>query len=347
VLRRSGALGTDTQVTALSTSPIGEGAGLMGTLVRVALSYHPSGAAGPRTLVAKFSTSSVENRAVAMIFGIYAREIGFYRHVAPGFPGASPQCFAAEYDPDTGSSLLLLEDLEDYRMGDQVAGCTAADAERLIDLLAPIHAGYWNRIDDPTLSWVPRIDGAMQLQGFAQGCTAGWDPCVSRFGHVIAPQIQARRDQFLAGLPELSGRMARLPQTLAHGDLRLDNLMFGRSPSQRSAVAIDWIVTFSAAVHDLTYLLSQSLGIRERRSHERRLVASYQQRLTDLGVTDYSAEQAWADYLTAALYLFSYAIVIAGSLDPSNARAALMMEQLMARASATVMDHQLLDRLPT
>jgi len=345
-LRAAGTLGSGAAVTGFTASPIGEGVGLLGSLVRLGLDYASAAADAPRTLVAKFSTANAENRAVAMAFGVYAREVGFYRHVAPGLPGATPRCYAAEYDAASGASLLLLEDLDGYRMGDQVEGCAAAEAELLIDLLAPMHARYWGCADDPALAWAPQIDGSMQLEGFAQGCAAGWDPCAARFGHVIGPEILAQRDRFIAAMPELSRRMARPPQTLVHGDLRLDNLMFGMRADQRPVVAIDWIVSFSAGVHDLAYLLSQNLQIEERRAHERRLVARYQRRLSALGVAGYDAETAWADYLTAALYMFSYGVVIAGTLDSTNARAMRMMEQLMARASATVMDHGLLARLP-
>jgi len=345
-LRRSGELPRGGEVAGFSASPIGEGVGLLGSLVRVTPTYSPGAPLGPASLVAKFSTANAENRAVAMAFGVYAREVGFYRHVAPHLAGAAPRCHAAEYDAASGASLLLLEDLDGYRLGDQVAGCTAAEAELLIELLVPLHARYWGRADDPALDWAPRIDGPMQLEGFAQGCAAGWDPCAKRFGHVIAPEILAQRDRFVAAMPELSRRMAKPVQTLVHGDLRLDNLMFGARPGQRPAVAIDWIVTFSAGIHDLAYLLSQNLTIPERRAHERRLVAGYQRRLHALGVEGYAAEQAWSDYLTAVLYMFSYGVLIAGALDASNARAARMMEQLMSRASAAVMDHGLLAQLP-
>jgi len=345
-LRAAGALGPSAAVAGFSACPIGEGVGLLGSLVRLALDFTSASPGAPATLVAKFSTANAENRAVAMAFGVYAREVGFYRHVAPGLPGASPRCYAAEYDAASGASLLLLEDLDGYRMGDQETGCGAAEAELLIDLLAPMHARYWGQADEPALAWAPRIDGPMQLEGFAQGCAAGWDPCATRFGHVIAPEILAQRERFIAAMPELSRRMARPPQTLVHGDLRLDNLMFGVRADQRPAVAIDWIVSFSAGVHDLAYLLSQNLRIDERRAHEHRLVARYQRKLSALGVAGYGPEAAWADYLAASLYMFSYGVVIAGTLDPTNPRAMRMMEQLMARASATVMDHGLLARLP-
>lgn len=345
-LRAAGVLNRGAAVIGFTAVPIGEGVGLLGSLVRLRLTYSLSPGEAPASLIAKFSTTNAENRAVAMAFGVYAREVGFYRHVAPGMPGAAPRCYAARYDEATGDALLLLEDLDGYRLGDQVEGCGAAEAEALIDLLAPMHARYWGRNNEPALAFAPQIDGPMQLEGFAQGCAAGWDPCAARFGHVIGPEILACRDRFIAAMPALTRRMAQPPQTLVHGDLRLDNLLFAAAPGHRPAVAIDWIVSFSAGVHDLAYLMSQNLRIEERRAHERRLVALYQQHLAGLGVRDYGPDQAWADYLAATLYMFSYGVVIAGTLDHGNARAVRMMEQLMSRAAAAVMDHGLLDALP-
>ena len=339
-------LGRGGAVIGFTATPIGEGVGLLGSLARLVLTYGAPDTGGPASLIVKFSTGNVENRAVAMAFGVYAREVGFYRHVAPSLPGAAPRCYAAEYDAGTGASLLMLEDLDGYRLGDQVDGCGAAEAELMIDLLAPMHARYWGRDDDPALAFAPKIDGPMQMEGFSMGCAAGWDPCAERFGHVIAPEILAMRERFIAAMPALSRRMALPPQTLVHGDLRLDNLMFAARPGHRPAVAIDWIVSFSAGVHDLAYLMTQNLRIDERRAHERRLIALYQRRLADLGVSGYGPQAAWADYLAASLYMFSYGVVIAGTLDSSNARAMRMMEQLMARASAAVMDNALLDALP-
>lgn len=345
-LREAGVLPGGAAVIGIASTPIGEGVGLMGSLARLALTYSSPCPHAPNSLIAKFSTTLAENRAVAMAFGIYAREVGFYQHVAPGLPGAAPRCYLARYDEATGDALLLLEDLHGYRLGDQVEGCGAAEAEALIDLLTPMHARYWGKNLDPALSFVPQIDGPMQMEGFAAGCAAGWNPCAERFGHVIGPEILARRDRFIAAMPAMTRRMAQPPQTLVHGDLRLDNLMFGERPGQRPAMAIDWIVSFSAGIHDLTYLMSQNLRTKDRRTHERRLVALYQQRLTEHGVTGYTPEAAWADYLAATLYMFSYGIVIAGALGHGNARAVRMMEQLMSRAAAAVRDHGLLEALP-
>jgi len=347
VLRAEGALPAHSRVVDFASEPIGEGVGLLGSLVRVTPRYAPGAADGPRSLIGKFSTDNLGNRAVGMAFDIYRREIGFYTRVAPKLPGVAPRCYAADYNAASGAGVLLLEDLGDYRMGDQVEGCTADDAAKLIALVAPMHAKYWGRTASPALQFAPAIDGAMQVEGFSYGVAAGWDPCAECFGHVIAPEILSRKDAFVAAVPPLSRMMAAPVQTLVHGDLRLDNVMFGRNPTHRPAVAIDWIVTFSAGVHDLAYLFGQNLQLEARRTHERKLVEHYAVLLAGYGVEDYSVEQAWQDYLSALLYIFTYGVVIAGTLDRSNARAFKMMEQLLARASAAVIDHDLLGRLPS
>jgi hypothetical protein len=96
----------------------------------------------------------------------------------------------------------------------------------------------------------------------------------------------------------------------------------------------------------MAYLLSQNLTIEERRAHEEELLQHYYDKLVSLGVTDYSLEECWKAYKVAALYLFCYAVVIAGTLDPSNERGKAFMEQLVSRSSAMLMDHDLLSLLP-
>jgi hypothetical protein len=347
VLRAQGALAAHSRVLDFDSQTIGEGVGLLGSLARITPRYDGPGAADrPRSLIGKFSTENMENRAVAMAFDVYGREIEFYKSVAPELPGLAPRCYAADYDRVSGAGVLLLEDLGDYRMGDQVEGCTADEAARLIELVAPVHAKYWGQTKTPSLGWAPAIDGEMQVQGYSYGCAAGWDPCAECFGHVIAPEILLLKDAFVAGMPGLSRMMATPVQTLIHGDLRLDNVMFAHNAAHRPAVAIDWIVCCSAGVHDAAYLLGQNLKLEERRAHERELIEHYADLLAGHGVENYSGEQAWQDYLSALLYTFTYGIVIGGTLDRSNARAFKMMEQLLARASCAVMDHDLLGRLP-
>jgi len=345
-LRAAGELKTAT-VTDFSTVPVGEGIGMLGILVRVVPTYDRSEPGAPRSLIAKFATPVEGNRAVAMAFHLYEREVLFYRSIAPTVKARAPRCFGCEIDPSSGDSFLLLEDLGAYRTGDQVVGCSAAEAIGIIDAFVPLHASFWGRTDDALLGGVPHIDGETQIAGISAGCAAGWDPCVDRFGHVMAAEIKAARDRFVASVPELHRMMGRRVQTLIHGDVRLDNVMLGTSPDQHPVVLLDWSLTISTGLHDLAYLLSQNVTINERRAHEAELVEYYYRRLTELGVTGYSLEQCWADYRVAVLYLFCYAVVIGGTLDPSNERGSQFMAQLIDRASNAVIDHDLLSLLPS
>ena len=77
---------------------------------------------GPTSMVLKFPATNEANRAVALAFDIYRREVLFYRDVAALTPAATPEVYFAEID---GKELfvLLLEDMSHYRLGDQIEGC--------------------------------------------------------------------------------------------------------------------------------------------------------------------------------------------------------------------------------
>ena len=72
----------------------------------------------------------------------------------------------------------------------------------------------------------------------------------------------------------------------------------------------------------------------------------YHAQLEQHGVSGYTAEQCWEDYCQAALWLFEYAIIIGGGLDPANERGTAFMSGLVERSSQTIVDLDLLDLLP-
>jgi hypothetical protein len=90
----------------------------LGLKTRVTL----EGKAYPKTLIAKFQSPVAENRAVAGLYQLYERAITFYTEIASTLSIRAPHCFHAGYDPDARAFELLLEDLDHYEIGDQVAG---------------------------------------------------------------------------------------------------------------------------------------------------------------------------------------------------------------------------------
>src|SRR5215213_2009039 len=106
------------RVTGFTTSPVGEGVGMMGILARVTLTYDTPSANAPASLIAKFPSSVPGNKEIALTYRLYEREISFYTRIEPQIPGlAAPRCYGGRYDAG-GDAFLLLEDLGGYRTGD-------------------------------------------------------------------------------------------------------------------------------------------------------------------------------------------------------------------------------------
>jgi aminoglycoside phosphotransferase (APT) family kinase protein len=62
--------------------------------------------------------------------------------------------------------------------------------------------------------------------------------------------------------------VGRVKQTVIHGDLRLDNMMFGDTDDLQPVVLLDWTLTKTSGLHDVAYLVSQNVQLDERRAHE-------------------------------------------------------------------------------
>ena len=326
----------DGKVTAFDSSLVGEGAGLMSTVHRVTLTYEP-GVDGPASVIAKFTTDSPGNRELGLSSAIYERETNFYRQVAPHGIVPAPRCFASEYDPVSGESVLLLEDLAGYREGDQVVGCTADQARTIIDTIVPLHLRYWGFRMTPELSWLWEVQSAKQSGAISGAVAALWEPCVARFGHLMSPELRAAGPRYVEQMPRLHQLMAQGPQTITHGDLRLDNMLFGTRPEHEAVVPIDWqALLVSNGVMDVAYLLSQNVTTEERRAHDRELIAHYHGRLVEGGVTGYGLDDCWRAYLLGSLYTLAYAVFTGGGLDPKTERGRRFMEAMVGRASDSV-----------
>ena len=282
------------------------------------------------------------NLATARRFRSHEREVRFFRELASSLDESIPKCFHAEIELCTGEFILLLEDASSYRQGVQADGCGLNDAEAVIIALARLHAEWWGRSDART-AWVPTVDGQLHTDGMLHAARNGWGKFVQKYGSDIGPQIIAAGPAYLTAAPSLHERMGKGPQTLIHGDCRLDNILFGDRPDQSPVLLLDWqALMVSKGAHDLAYFLSQNLDTQLRRDYERDLIALYVAQLRLLGVSGYSNEQCWEDYRLAALWAFEYAIAIGSSLDLSDERASKFASPLVQRSAHTILDLDLL-----
>ena len=126
-------------------------------------------------MVLKLPATNEANRAVALAFDIYRREVLFYRDVAALTPAATPEVYFAEIDGKE-HFVLLLEDMSHYRLGDQIEGCGAADAELCMVELGELHASFWNDVDRPELEFIPYLHPSHHADALQEGAAIGMGP---------------------------------------------------------------------------------------------------------------------------------------------------------------------------
>jgi aminoglycoside/choline kinase family phosphotransferase len=346
MLRSAGRLTEDQEVRGFSLQPIGHGVGMVGSTQRVELEYDGHGVTAPPSVVTKFAHEVEARRAVGMQLRLYETEVTFYNHIAGSVAVPKPVCHFAAVDQATGESLIVLEDMNRFRQGDSLTGVGPAEARHVIDAVTPLHAAYWNNTGQHDLRNVMRVDSTWK-ERYTELVEATWQNCVAQFGYCIPAEVQESLGKYIEGFRSLHRVMADRAQTLVHGDPRMDNLMFGEGGEGPSVVLLDWqTLMITNPLHDLAYMLSQSAALEARRAMEDELIRYYHARVTELGVTDYSLEQCYADYDVALLYMMSVALVMGGAFDPANARGRRLAEETLRRACGSVVDRRLLERIP-
>lgn len=340
VLHEQRLLDSDGSVQSVVVEPVGSGVGLIGLVMRVRAEISDG---SERTYVAKFAHPEPANRAIGMATRMYEREISFFNDIAPSVEVPMPHCIFAGVAPETGDSVVLLEDLVGYEPGDQGVGADADAVRRIIDAIAPLHAAWFGRTDQPVLDGHMRV-GTSWVDGFMPGFDANWERGVELFADVIDPSIVQAAPHYARHVPDLMRRLGQSPQTLVHGDVRLDNIMFGTAPSHHPIVVIDWqAVMVSAPCQDIAYLMGQSLHVDERRAHERELIEHYHRRLVEHGCDGYPLDQIEADYELAALFVLAYAMIIGGLADGAPEAGVTLGREVLRRNAALVADRGLLD----
>ncbi|HWC37958.1 MAG TPA: phosphotransferase [Acidimicrobiales bacterium] len=280
------------RVLEVACTPVGTGQ--MSDCVRLTPTYdRPTPA--PRSMIAKLPAADPTSRATAGALRNYEIEVNFYRQLAPGLPVRAPRCYHAYVDDTATDFVLLLEDVAPARQGDQLSGCTVEQAAVAVEELPRLHAPRWGDASLAELDWLHRNpeESAAFTSQLVAGLFAGF---CDRYSERIDADIMALGERLMARLPTYLGDR-RGPWTVAHGDFRLDNLLFGTEPDDPAVVVVDWqTVTHGPGVSDLSYFLGAGLLPETRRSHERDLVRSYHDALTAAGVVGLDWNECWTQY---------------------------------------------------
>ena len=270
----------------------------MGTCYRLRPSGPGLAGSGlPATVLVKLAASDPATRD--MVAGAYRTELRFYEQIAPTVAVRVPVIHHAAMADEGGAFTLVMEDLAPAVQGDQVAGCTPAQAVDAAVNLAGLHGPRWC---DPTLADIEGLvvqgpdDAAMLAELY--GPTT--EIFVEGLGDLLdADTVQTLRDCVDLAEAWVLGRGERFG--LVHGDYRLDNLMF---PADGGAgvVALDWqTLSLGLPARDLAYLVGTGLSVDDRRAHEGDVVTAYHAALVGHGVGDYDRDLCWDDYRYAML----------------------------------------------
>ena len=301
-----------------------EGTGIIAMVTRVLLT---AAAGNPRSVIAKFPTPNPTNRSIARTYNMYAREVMFYQGIADQVAIRSPHCFFSAFDPATEDFVMLLEDLGHLRLGDQVAGCTLAEARSVLAAVAGLHASTWRTNRFPGLR---SHNNPAQRDGMIYAFEVGWPAVNEKFPELIPESSRVAGKKMPGAVGRLLEEMCRDPVCLTHVDVRLDNIFYDGD----EVVFVDWqSVCTSAPEQDVAYFITQSVTPAVRGQED--LVAYYHSELVRHGV-DYDLARCRERYRLCSLYLLCFAVSIAGQLDPENERGQALGRVLLGNAMSAL-----------
>ncbi|OBF70036.1 phosphotransferase [Mycobacterium sp. 852002-51613_SCH5001154] len=262
----------------------------------------------PDSVFVKLAAKTAATRLMGELGRLGPTEVRFYRQLAPQIVGA-PYAYGAAFDPWTGRYLLVLEDLpaESCEFPDTLHPLSPEQASLIVELLADLHATFWNRL--------PR-DGRGPL-GWLY--TASGDVTSLLTGTLMHASIKRLAER--TEIPVESGRLiadnyravAALidtpPHTVMHGDAHPGNMYFHGG----KAGLLDWqAVRRGHPSRELAYTLITSLTPEDRRTTQRELLDDYRRSLAAAGGPELDRDELWLRFRQAALYAYVAPLITAG-----------------------------------
>ena len=290
-----GVLGTpvaSVEVTAIGT-------GQTGATYRVAATYAGGPGDAPATFAVKLPAQDDAVRERVALG--YLSEVEFYSTVTTQVAIPVPGCFYSEISSDGADFVLLMADMAPAVQGDQIAGCTTAEASLAVEALAGLHGPSWGDrrwFDLPSIV-MPKPGDAEAAKGLGDVAVMAADITLDKLGGKVSDEDRVTLTTSMALVsPWLMAEPERF--SLMHGDYRLDNLLF--DPERTRVTVVDWqTIGLGLPARDLAYFTATSLRPDDRAGLERDLVERYHRALVGYGVPDYDLQTCWQDYRLGVL----------------------------------------------
>lgn len=330
VLKDSGYL-KNTSIKSIDKKILGEGKGLLSSVVRVGIQYDRKEDSAPDSVVVKIEPEKGDFVDFNEEFSSFQREIKFYREVAPQVPIRLPKFYYAVDKPPAYS--LVLEDLSHYSSGDQVVGMHKGQVVSVVQQLARLQSAYWNNESLSELSWMPRMNDVSS--DFAEN----WPSFVENYGSFLDVNAIKLGEKFSNFIDWKINEIEKRPHTIVHADLREDNIMFGPVGSEDAAIILDWQLTIrNVGAADVARLIGGSEIPKERKGHQFEILKIWHDALIEHGVKNYTWDDAVYDFRLGTLSYLCYPVHFHKSGISAQGRLKELIEVIYRRSFSCAVD---------
>lgn len=268
-----------------------------GTKVLVEVTYSKSSApALPARLCIKGGFNPQLLEVLPMLFSVYRLEAQFYHHIAPRIPGLRliPSYWCGVDQPSgKGQGIVVLQDVKavGYSFGDPLRTWSVGQVRGALAQLAKLHAATWGakQADFP---WVPRHFGMRDVITEMMS-PVNWE---RRFADpAVRPPIPevfwGDRQRIVDCIQRLWVSADDQMVCMVHGDTQVGNTFID---ADGQPGFLDWQgIHVNSAAHDVTYFITGTLTIEDRRQHERELYTFYLAELSRAGGPSFNVGDVW------------------------------------------------------
>ncbi len=232
------------------------------------------------------------------------KEVKFYQTIKKkDFQLSVPNCHLAEFDDQTGQSILVLDDYSDSHklLTEWPIPPKIEDCKKVISALAELHAKFWNH---PKLG----VDfGSLPDKNEMESNTVEAIDCLNEFIAFLGDRIDQKTIEIYKKAiynyyPLVSERICKKKDiTLSHQDAHIWNFLVSKK-NDSSVYIIDWgSWEIGIGVDDLAYMIGLHWHPTRRKQFELDLLKFYHSRLQANGVENYSFKTCYEDYRIAIL----------------------------------------------
>ena len=171
------------------------------------------------------------------------------------------------------------------------------------------------------------------LRDAVVGSLPAWE---ERFGPLLPDGFAAVLGDFAPRLDRWLATQAERPLTLAHADVRVDNLVF---PERGGVRLVDWQTAMRTnGVTDVAILLATSTTVEDRRRWESDLLQRYRDGVARHGVV-LDPDRLRSDYAESFLWWSAMFANNLSTIDPPPGRGRELFDSMIARTARAAADH--------